>query len=111
MGFLSRWFGRKPQASGSGDRGVLHFYVECAKCGEKLHVRAVPQTDAYLDYPEGSAQGVRTLHKEILGSACQNLMYLHVILDSSNRVVESRAEGCTVISREQFEAAQAGPRS
>ena len=108
MGFFSRLFGGKRPASG-GDRHALHFYVQCAKCGEALHVRAVPQTDASLDYPEGSAQGVRTLHKEILGSACQNLMYLHVTLDASDRVVESRTERCTLISQQQYEAAQTGP--
>ena len=108
MGFLSRLLGGKRVAPGSGDRSALHFYVECAKCGETLHIRANPQTDVSVDYMEGSGPGVRTLHKEILGSACQKIMYLHVILDASNRVVNSRAEGCTVITREQFEAAQAG---
>jgi hypothetical protein len=109
VGFFSRWFGNRRSAPGGADRHALHFYVQCAKCGERLHVRVVPQTDAYLDYAAGSEQGVRTLHKEILGSACQNLMYLHVILDSADRVVESSTERCTLISRDQFEAAQAGP--
>ncbi len=109
MGFFSRWFGGKRPADSRGDRSALHFYVQCAKCGERLHVRAAPQTDASLEYPDGSEHGVRTLHKEILGSACQNLMYLHVVLDSANRAASSRAEGCTLISREQFEAAKTPP--
>ncbi len=109
MGFFSRLFGGRRPAAGGGDQHGLHFYVQCVKCGEKLHVRATPQTDVYIDYPDGSERGVRTLHKEVLGSSCQNLMYLHVTFDSSYHVVESRTERCSLISREQFESAQAGP--
>ena len=109
MGFFSRLFGNKRHAAGGGDPHALHFYVQCAKCGEKVHVRVAPQTDIFMDYEAGGGQGARTLHKEILGSACQNLMYLHLILDASDRIVESSTERCTLISRDQFEAAQAGP--
>ncbi len=44
------------------------------------------------------------LHKEILGSRCQNLMYAHFTFDPSYRVVTSRGERCSIISQAEFEA-------
>jgi hypothetical protein len=105
MGFLSRLFGKKRDSSESGDSQALHFYVACDKCGEKIHVRASRRTDVSLEYPDESPRGIPTLHKEILGSQCQNLMYLHVTFDGAYNVVESRSERCAVITRAQYEQA------
>ncbi len=106
MGFLAKLFGARggAQKSGDGDPGGIHLYVRCAKCGEKLHVRANRHTDISQEYEEGGGSAVPTLHKEILGSKCQNLMYAHFTFDSSYRVVTSSGDRCTIISRAEFEA-------
>ena len=108
MGFLARLFGARDRArSGDGtDPGGIHLYVQCVKCGEKIHVRANRNTDISQEYEEGGGQGTLTLHKEILGSRCQNLMYAHFTFDPSFRVVTSRGERCTIITRAEFEAAE-----
>ena len=105
MGFLARLFrgGGAPKGSG-GDPGGIHLYVRCAKCGEKIHVRANRHTDISQEYGEDGGNAVPTLHKEILGSKCQNLMYAHFTFDPSYRIVTSSGERCTIISRSEFEA-------
>ena len=109
MGFLSRLFGGGTAASAgqdNGDRDGLHFYVRCDKCGETIHIRASKANDVGVDYGDDDAVS-RALHKEVLGSRCQNLMYVHLTLDDRFNIVESSTERCTLISREQYEASQA----
>jgi hypothetical protein len=104
MGFLARLFGGGGARKDSGsDPGGIHLYVRCAKCGEKIHVRANRHTDISQEYAEGGST-VPTLHKEILGSKCQNLMYAHFTFDQSYRIVTSSGERCTIISQAEFEA-------
>ena len=104
MGLLARLFGGKSTAGSSGDSEGLHLYVRCDRCGEKIHIRANRRTDVTQEYDENGAGSGRVLHKEILGSKCQNLMYAHLTLGAGDQVVESRLEGCTLISREDYEA-------
>jgi hypothetical protein len=102
MGFLSKLFGGGNRGAGSGDPEGIHFYVRCDKCGEKIHIRANRTSDVSDDY-EGETV-TKVLHKEILGSRCQNLMYVHLTLDAGYRIVEAQTERCTMISREEYEA-------
>jgi hypothetical protein len=106
MGFLAKLFGARGGASKTrgGDPSGIHVYVRCAKCGEKVHVRVNRNTDISQEYDEAGGNAVPTLHKEILGSRCQNLMYAHLTFDSSYRVVTSRGERCTIISQAEFES-------
>ena len=91
MGFFNRIFGGKASGSTDGDPDGMHVYVKCDRCGEKIHIRVNKRTDITPEYPEGSDRSVPTLHKEILGSGCQNLMFIHLNLDSSYGIVEARA--------------------
>ncbi|MDB5058516.1 MAG: hypothetical protein JWO59_1988 [Chloroflexi bacterium] len=104
MGIISRLFGGKQQSDPNGDPEGLHVYVKCDKCGEKIHIRANRRTDVTQEYPDESSGSVLVLHKEILGSNCQNLMYVHLTLDPGYRIVESETERCTLITKEQFES-------
>jgi hypothetical protein len=109
MGFLSKLFGGKGKdAAGAdgGDPDGFHFYVRCDRCGEKIHVRVNKRTDIGDDADDESP--ARVLHKEILGSGCQNLMYVHLTLDDSYRISEAQTERCTLISREDYEAGDEG---
>jgi hypothetical protein len=104
VGIFARIFGSRNVTGSSGDSQGIHFYVQCAKCGEKIHIRASRTTDVYQEYPEGSERGTPTLHKEILGANCPNLMYIHVTFDAAFNVVEAKADRCSIISKEQYEA-------
>jgi hypothetical protein len=104
MGLLSRLFGNKDRGAAGDDREGLHIYVRCDRCGEKVHIRANRRTDITQEYDESGDRSKRVLHKEILGSKCQNLMYAHLTLDAADKVIDSRMEGCTLISREEYEA-------
>jgi hypothetical protein len=106
MGLLSRLFGNKDRGAGGDDRQGLHIYVRCDRCGETIHIRANRRTDITQEYDESGDRTTRVLHKEILGSKCQNLMYAHLTLDASDKVIDSRMERCTLISREEYEAGQ-----
>jgi len=108
MGFLSRLFGgSRSGGADQGDAGGFHFYVRCARCGEAMHIRVNRSTDIADDY-DGETTA-KMLHKEILGSNCQNLMYVHLTLDASYRIVESQTERCTLIGEQEYQAAQEEP--
>ena len=106
MGFLSKLFGGKQGGASAGQDGGdpdgFHFYVRCDRCGELLHIRANRKTDI-ADEADGE-MAVKMLHKEILGSRCQNLMYVHLTLDASYHIAEAQTERCTLISRAVYEA-------
>ncbi len=55
MGFLAKLFGARGGATkgSGGDSGGIHLYVRCAKCGEKVHVRANRHTDISQEYEDG----------------------------------------------------------
>jgi hypothetical protein len=104
MGLLSRLFKGRDRAAASGDPEGLHIYVRCDRCGEVIHVRANKRTDITQEYQDDSDRATPVLHKEILGSKCQNLMYVHLTLDSSYNIVASDLERCTLVSQEAYEA-------
>ncbi len=104
MGFLTRLFGAGGPKDDAGDPEGIHFYVRCDKCGEKLHIRANRRTDVTQEYQEDSDRATPTLHKEILGSRCQNLMYVHLTLDGAYKIIGSQTERCTLITRQEYEA-------
>lgn len=108
MGFLSKLFGSNRGATGSdgGDPDGLHFYVRCDRCGETIHVRSSKANDVGVEYGDGDSTA-RVLHKEILGSQCQNLMYVHLTLDDRFNIIESSTERCTLITRAEYDAAHA----
>jgi hypothetical protein len=103
MGLFSRLFKGGNRSSSTGDTEGLHVYVRCDRCSEIIHVRANKRTDVTHDYLDGSDTATLILHKEILGSKCQNLMYVHLTLDHSYNVIGSQLERCTIVSREAFD--------
>jgi hypothetical protein len=104
VGLFGRLFGGKGAPQSDIDSDGLHIYVRCDKCGEKIHIRANKRTDISQEYTDGGENSAPMLHKEILGSRCQNLMYVHLTLDGANRVVASDTERCAVITRAEFDA-------
>jgi hypothetical protein len=103
MGLLSRLFKGRDRATGSGDSEGLHIYVRCDRCGEIIHVRANKRTDITQEYMDGAERATPMLHKEILGSKCQNLMYVHLTLDGSYTITASDLERCTLVSQAAYE--------
>ena len=110
MGFLRRLFGGTAGGDASdGDPGGFHFYVRCNRCGEVLHIRANRATDIAEEYDGDDT--ARVLHKEILGGNCPNLMYVHLTLDGAFQIVETETERCTLVGRQEYEAARQTPPS
>ena len=112
MGFLRRLFGGRA-AGPSRDRGT-YVYLRCngrprQPCGEPIRVRINLAHDLEEDYESGDADRVvgYTLHKEVLGNQCQNLMQLTINYDASRREVGREAEGATLISAEEYERLRA----
>ena len=112
MGFLRRLFGSGGPASGR-DRGA-YVYLRCngrprQPCGEPIRVRINLAHDLEEEYESGDADRVvgYTLHKEVLGTRCQNLMQLTIHYDASRREVEREADGATLISAEEYERLRA----
>jgi hypothetical protein len=84
---------------------ALHFYVQCDRCGARLHIRVSKQYDLLPDY-QGDAAYI--LHKEMMDDRCFTLMYATVRFDKDYNVLSAEIEGGRFISREEFEAAEEG---
>lgn len=87
---------------GGEEDDALHFYVQCDRCGARLHIRASKQHDLLPDYERGAGY---TLHKEMMDDQCFSLMYATVRLDQGYNVLTSEIRGGHFISREEYEAA------
>lgn len=104
MSFLRKIFER-----GAPDAEGIHLYVRCASCGEAISVRANPATDLSPVWDESTdATTGYELHKEMLGTRCNRLIYGHWRFDAARRVLGSEIEGGREITRAEFEALTAG---
>ena len=80
---------------------ALHFYVECDRCGARLHIRVHKQFDIMPDFEGKAAYFFR---KEMMDDRCFQLMYATVWLDENYNVVDAEVQGGHFISREEYEA-------
>lgn len=107
MSFLRKLFG----GVGADDEGI-YLYVQCSACGEAISVRANPATDLGPVWDENTdATTGYELHKEMLGSRCNRLIYGHWSFDASRKIVGSEIEGGREITRAEFDALSGGPRA
>jgi len=92
---------RGPSA-GPGRGDALTFYVRCSRCGEVIRVRADRRWDLLQEYDEGVTG--YTLHKDVLGVRCNQLMHLRVAFDPNYRVTEQDVEGGSLTTPQAYEA-------
>jgi len=82
---------------------AVHIYVECGRCKAKVHVRLDTLHD--LSPREEGGYFVR---KEVMDSTCFRLMTAELTFDTAHRIQSQEIQGGRLLSREEFEAQQAG---
>lgn len=100
---LGGLFGRR--AGGGTERDdAVHLYIQCDRCGARVHVRLSPQHDLVQDFGTGGY----FVRKEVMDSKCFRLMYADVRLDAGYRITSQEIEGGRFLTREEFEGAGPG---
>ena len=88
------------------ERRSFRLWVECSECGELVKLRVDRDCELERLYGENGEELVGyELHKDVLGSQCQNLMRLHVRLDAAGDPVAHEVTGGRLLSRREVEAA------
>lgn len=92
----------KQSSTPSGDPNGIMFYFRCSKCGTPVRVRVDRRSD--LNPEDGPAYYV--VRKDVMDSKCFQLMKAEIWLDTSYTVVQADVRGGTLITEEEFKAAQ-----
>ena len=80
-------------AGGSSSR-LITFIVKCDRCGEEIKTRASKTSDISRVYEEEGAEGAEYfLRKEILGSKCNNLIYITIYFGPGFNIVSQEITG------------------
>ena len=117
MGMFSRLFGNKGgRSAGSAppDRG-LYVHLRCngtsrQPCGEALRVRINPQNDLLEEFEDDEERvSGYTVHKDVLGTRCQNMMQLTIRYDANRREIGRQADGATLIDAAEYERLRQAP--
>jgi len=106
MGFLDalkRMFSGRPAPVVASDPYGIWFHFRCKRCGSLVRVRADRRND--LNREDGP--GALVLRKDVMDNKCFQLIRAEVWLDDNYEVVTAEVDGGALITREQFEAAQA----
>lgn len=94
-------FFRSGKKGAYGDSFV--YVVRCSRCGEVVRVRADRRYDLQQDFdPSGDTVQGYVLNKEVLGSRCQQLMYLTVHFNRSYEEVERSIEGAEFVAEADY---------
>jgi hypothetical protein len=111
MSFFKRLFGGRsggaPRAD-PADRHAFYVHVRCNACGEPVRVRINREHDLSGEYSgAGDSPTSYHVHKEVVGRDCFRRIGLDLTFDGQRRPTEQSATGGTIITREEFEAAEA----
>ncbi|MCL4464539.1 MAG: hypothetical protein M1401_06525 [Chloroflexi bacterium] len=88
--------------STGGDDSALQYAVKCRRCGEVIRVRVNRRYDLDQDFGDYGDQVVGyTLHKEVLGNRCPQLINIIVHYDRSQRETERDIEGGEFVPPDQ----------
>lgn len=82
-----------------GQQGAVNFVLQCNRCSEEITVKIRTASDISRVYeedggPSGAAFYVR---KEILGSKCNNLIYLTAYFNENFNLISSDVTGGKII--------------
>ncbi|MCL4543654.1 MAG: hypothetical protein M1118_03475 [Chloroflexi bacterium] len=110
MSWLARVFGRgSPSRASPADAGP-YVYFRCdglrhRPCGEPIRVRIDLRNDLNPEFDEDGADRPSgyVCYKDVLGTRCQNMIRLTIHYDAARREIERKAEGATLIAREEYE--------
>src|SRR5665647_310335 len=83
----------------AGQRGAVRFVVQCSRCSEEITVKIRTSSDISRVYEEdgGPPGSVFYVRKEILGSKCNNLIYLTAYFNENFNLVSSDVTGGRII--------------
>ncbi|HTX55167.1 MAG TPA: hypothetical protein VMD08_17305 [Candidatus Baltobacteraceae bacterium] len=99
MGLLGKLGALFGGAKGAGTDDAVHLYVECGRCGSKVHVRLDPRHDL-----SAREEGGYFVRKEIMDSKCFRLITAEITLDNAYRIQSQDITGGQFITREAFDA-------
>ncbi len=82
-----------------GGQGTVSFVVQCNRCSEEITVKIRTASDISRVYEEdgGPAGSVFYVRKEILGSKCNNLVYLTAFFNENFNLISSEVTGGKII--------------
>jgi len=111
MGFLDKLKqllggGGSPGRTTTSDARGLWFYFRCKRCGSVVAVRA----DRLNDLNREEGPGALILRKDVMDNKCFQLMTAEIWLDEAYNVVTAEISGGELVSREDYEAAQAAQK-
>jgi len=93
MGFFQRLralSGRRG-ATPDADANALIFYVRCDRCAEVVRVRVDRRWDLLQELGDGVTG--YSLHKDVLGTRCNQLMRMVVLFDRNYVITHREIEG------------------
>jgi len=119
VGLFSRLFGKAgagSQRKAERDSGV-YVHLSCngtprQPCGEPLRVRVNLQDDLLEEYDDDEERITGyTVHKDVLGTWCQNMMLLTIRYDANRKEIGRQADGATLIDAAEYaRLRQAAPK-
>jgi hypothetical protein len=82
-----------------GLQGAVKFVMQCNRCNEEITVKIRTSSDISRVYEEDGAPSgsVFYVRKEILGSKCNNLIYLTAYFNESFNLISSDVTGGKII--------------
>jgi hypothetical protein len=95
-----------PPRSATGAAPALRLRVQCGQCGELISARIDKANDLLCEYPDSARDDEAphptgyTLHKELVGRQCQNLVHLTVHFSDHRRATRHEIEGGVLLGWE-----------
>ena len=82
-----------------GKQGAIKFVLQCNRCSEEITVKIRTSSDISRVYEEdgGPPGAVFYVRKEILGSKCNNLIYLTGYFNENFSLISSDVTGGKII--------------
>lgn len=103
---LQRIFATAPNGD-TGAAPALRLRVQCARCGETITTRIDKANDLLCEYPDELPEDEAphpigyTLHKELVGRECQNLVHLTMHFNDHRRATRHEIEGGILLGSEE----------
>lgn len=85
------------------DANAFYFYIRCNNCGENVRIRADKRWDLSQEFDDNDRVSGYVMNKDVMGTRCFRMMYLHVAFDGSYRITKQTVENGTFIPRELYE--------
>jgi hypothetical protein len=103
MRWLTRLFGRRSDQSTDT---ALWIYVRCRRCGEAIRVRADRRYDLASEMLDPGETGpAYTMHKDIVGERCFQLIAVTLGFDRRQQIVDRQITGGDFLTEEEYRTA------